>query len=183
VHCLERPSRYDRSVTGGMLNPTHSLILATFQHIVITALTWDSSRELVQKLKALMWEWIYSICLYNWLCVELFDSSPAAAVALVTSSLGMPPTSRPLLSLAADTKPSMSLSSSLVSPSMRLGDDSHATHLVPRLAPPSTLSMCMFLLHFLTHSGPAYYTYTYTYFDGISKTYFGLYNCKFIYSI
>lgn len=90
--------------------------------------------------------WLLDICLYiQMLFLELHETSPVAAVTAATSSLGTNVTSRPFLTLAADTKPTSSLSSSLVSPSLKLGDDGHATHLVPRLAPPSTLSMCMSL--------------------------------------
>jgi len=76
------------------------------------------------------------ICLF----LELFASSPVSAVTLATS-LGQTTTARSLLTLATDTRPTSSLSS-LVSPSLKLGDDGHATHLVPKLAPPSTLTMC-----------------------------------------
>jgi len=77
--------------------------------------------------------------------VELFETPSANLATPVTSSHAA---SRPLLT-SADTKATPSLSSSLVSPSLKLGDDSHVTHLVPRLAPPSTLSMCMFFCGFI----------------------------------
>ena len=81
----------------------------------------------------------FVFCLF----LELLDSSPVTSATTATSSPGIITTCRPMPTLAADTHPTSSLSSSLVSPSMKLGDDGHATHLVPRLAPPSTLSMRM----------------------------------------